>query len=490
VDQPIRFLLNHESVESSLHPGTVVLDFLRRDRRLSGTKEGCREGDCGACMVLLGELSGDRKVVHYKAVNSCLLPLGDVAGKHLVSIEGLNPASREGDSVDAVPLTPVQQHLVDRGAIQCGFCTPGFVVALTGYLLARRDWSYSGALEAVAGNICRCTGYASIKRAIGDLLDQLKSLQDSGGPARSPAVRHLEALVACRVVPEYFLVVPHRLRSLKMAEGPGGRSQRRTVVAGGTDLFVQKPEQLIEEDLSFVSGAPRLRQVRIEGHRLTLGAAVTMEEMKDLPEVRRRLPQLVDALTLVASAPIRHRATIGGNIVNASPIGDFTVMLLALGAVLGLSNGRGIREVELKRFFRGYKQLNMKRGERLEWIALPLKEGSFHFEKVSRRRHLDIASVNSAAWISIRGRRIEKIRLAAGGVAPVPLYLARVCASLEGEEFGEEGLERALIAAQEEISPISDVRGSEAYKRLLLRQLLLAHFQEFFPGQMHAEVWV
>jgi len=493
MDRPIRFILNDESIESYLHPGTVVLDFLRRDRRLTGTKEGCREGDCGACTVLLGELTGDGEpTVRYRAVNSCLLPLGDIEGKHLVSIEGINPVRREENAAEAVALTPVQSQLVEHGAIQCGFCTPGFVVSLTGYLLGPRPWSCEGAVDAVAGNICRCTGYASIKRAIADLLEQLEDGQDSrlqgGAGAANP--ENLRALIDRGVVPEYFLTIPERLGSLQAPGRKRSRSASAAVVAGGTDLFVQKPEQLLEEELSFLSSATEMGEVRVEKERLLLGAGISMEQVKEISELRERLPELIEALPLIASAPIRNRATLGGNIVNASPIGDFTVMLLALGAVLGLNNGKAVREVPLERFFQGYKRLDLKPGERLQWIVLPREQGRFSFEKVSRRRHLDIASVNSAAWITLRGDRVVKARLAAGGVAPIPLLLSRASACLEGQELGDEQIEQALDLAQEEIAPISDVRGGEQYKRLLLRQLLLAHFQKLVPERMHAEVWV
>jgi xanthine dehydrogenase small subunit len=479
--QTLRFILNDETVESSLPPGTVVLDFLRREQRLTGTKEGCREGDCGACTVLLGEpgVAGEQ-VVEYRVVNSCLLPLGDVEGKHLVSIEGLNR------SVEDLSLTPVQQKLVDQGAIQCGFCTPGFVVSLTGYLLSARGWDYEAAVDAVAGNICRCTGYASIKRAIDELLAELSGSQDSGDPDRG----HLERLVALRVLPEYFLSIPSRLRALRAMMPADSRSPGHTVVAGGTDLFVQKPEELVESSLRFVSKKEKLHQIRIEKSRLILGAGVSMEEVKDIPVLRERIPQLVAALPLIASVPIRNRATLGGNIVNASPIGDFTVMLLALGAVLGFENGKNTRDLPLDQFYKGYKHLNKKPGELLSWISLPLEEGCFSFEKVSRRRHLDIASVNSAAWISTQDGRINKARIAAGGVAPVPLFLARSSDYLTGKPFSQENLEQVLTLIQQEISPISDVRGSDRYKRLLLRQLVLAHFFKLFPEKLQPEVWI
>ena len=496
--RPIRFILNNELIESELHPGTVVLDFLRRDRRLTGTKEGCREGDCGACTVLLGELIREGEpAVRYSAVNSCLLPLGDVAGRHLVSIEGINPVPRGATAPEGTALSPVQKQMVEHGAIQCGFCTPGFVVSLTGYLLGPRPWSFDEAVDAVAGNICRCTGYASIKRAIADLLDQLedekvRGLHSAGleGSGAEPDTGRLRYLVARGVVPEYFLGIAERLSSLE----PPGRTARRSdstpLVAGGTDLFVQRPAQMLEGQLSFLSAVPGIGEIRFEKERLLLGAGISMEQVKEIPELKAQLPELAAELSLIASPPIRRRATLGGNIVNASPIGDFTVILLAVGAVLGLNKGQAVREVPLERFFLGYKQLDMKPGEVLQWIAVPKQEGRFSFEKVARRRHLDIASVNSAAWIAADGDRIVKARIAAGGVAPVPLFLARASACLQGKEPGQESIEQALELAQEEIAPISDVRGSEQYKRLLLRQLLLAHFQKIFPERIHAEVWV
>jgi xanthine dehydrogenase small subunit len=496
--RPIHFILNDELIESDLHPGTVVLDFLRRDRRLTGTKEGCREGDCGACTVLLGELRRDGvPAVRYRAVNSCLLPLGDVAGRHLVSIEGINPVSRETAAPEVIALTPVQEKLVEHGAIQCGFCTPGFVVSLTGYLLGPRPWCNEDAVDAVAGNICRCTGYASIKRAIADLLDELEDKKALGaqgaglqGGGAGPDTEHLRYLVARGVVPEYFLGIADRLSSLEVPGRPARRSDSTPVVAGGTDLFVQRPAQMLEGQLSFLSTVPGIGEVRVEKERLLLGAGISMEQVKEIPELREQLPELDNQLSLIASAPIRRRATLGGNIVNASPIGDFTVMLLALGAVLGLKKGQAVREVPLERFFLGYKQLDMGPGEVLQWIALPRQEGRFSFEKVARRRHLDIASVNSAAWICIRDNRIVRARIAAGGVAPFPLFLSRASDSLQGQEPKEDRIQQALELSQEEIAPISDVRGSEQYKRLLLRQLLLAHFQKIFPERIRAEVWV
>lgn len=498
---PIVFLLNDQSVQTDLPPGTVVLDYLRRERGLTGTKEVCREGDCGACMVLLGRLTraGGAAGVLYGPVNSCLLPLGDVDGRHVVSIEGLNSAADAG-SASPPPLNPVQRHMVEQGAIQCGFCTPGFVVAITAFLLDAEELGLEAAVQAVAGNICRCTGYASIRRAMQDLLAEYA--RHCGGAPPAPGPARIDSLIGYGVLPAYFREIPGRLRRLRRLGRPGrqagaggqaARGRRPVWIAGGTDLFVQRPEELLERRLAFVSGRAGIAGARLRKGEMVLGAGTTMEQLRRLPQVRERLPRLLEALDLVASAPIRERATIGGNIVNASPIGDLTIMFLALGARLGIATTRGearVRELPLEEFFLGYKRLALREGEVLEWIALPAAapvgrteavSGHFSFEKVSRREHLDIASVNSAALFHVQDGRIRSARLSAGGVAPVPLLLARASAALTDAEVSEATVRRCVELAREESSPISDVRGSAEYKRLLLGRLLQAHFLRVFP---------
>jgi len=468
MERDIRFLLNDSLERVSLPPGQVVLDFLRRDRRLTGTREGCREGDCGACLVLLGELQDGR--VRYRPVNSCLLPLGDLEGRHLATIEGLNPPSPQ-----APTLNPIQRALVEQGAIQCGFCTPGFVLALTAFFLEAPRIEEAGALDWLAGNICRCTGYASIRRAVGELI--------AGYPAgkpeeEGPGARRLERLIAWGLLPEHFRQAPARLAELRRGPGRAGGTER-VLVAGGTDLFVQRPEALLAAGLEFLSGRLSLAGVRGEGGRVVIGAATPMEDL-------RGVEPFGEYLELIASSPIRNRATVGGNIVNASPIGDLTIMLLALNAVLSLRGPQGLREIALERFYRGYKQLDLQAGEALESVSFPALGGGrrFSFEKVSRRKHLDIASVNSAACLSLQDGRVLEARLSAGGVAPVPLYLRRTSEAMAGREAESGTVKHAMRLAQEEVSPISDVRGSAEYKRLLLRQLLIAHFLRLAPERV------
>ncbi len=462
----LHFILNDQEIHTDRPAGEVVLDFLRNQRRLTGTKESCREGDCGTCLVLLGEWR--EGVLRYHSVNSCLLPLGEVRGKHLVSIEGLN-----GDG-----LNPIQRVLVEAGAGQCGYCTPGIVLALTAFCLSAQTLSLPQALEAVSGNLCRCTGYMAIKRAVAELCQHFsaESLND--------AERRIK-LVAWGILPEYFHAIPDRLQQLPRQE-TAAQWPDATVVAGGTDLFVREPERLLDARLDFLSGHGGLRGIRVLENRCFIGATTTVEEMRASPVLRQFFPTLDDDFRLICSTPVRRRATLGGNLVNASPTGDLIVFFLALNATVGLKEKRSQRQVALRDFYQSYKRLAKKEHELLEWISfeLPNRPAGFSFEKVSKRQYLDIASVNSAMHIEIADGMIKQIGLSAGGVAPIPLFLGNTVDYLIGKPLTAGHLRDATAITQREISPISDTRGAADYKRLLLRQLIHAHFLKLFPQEI------
>lgn len=452
----IEFLLNEQPVRTEEPAGMVLLEFIRDVRCLSGTKEACREGECGACTVLVGARQADGALA-YKACASCLLPLGDVAGCHVVTVEGLS----------AGELTLVQRLIIEHNASQCGFCTPGIVLSLTGFCLTSKELSYEDAIDALDGNICRCTGYVAIRNAARALCERL------AGMDRDPR-RRVAALIEAGVLPAYFAGIPKRLG--KAAAVPC--SDKDVLVAGGTDLFVQKPEQLLESDLCFLSRRDDLKYVRIADDMLRVGGAVTIEEFRLSPAVAERFPQLREDLLLHSSTILRNRATLTGNIVNASPIGDVSIILLALDARLAITNREGKRrEVPLDRFYQGYKKFDLACGELIAEIAIPLlAQGMrYHFEKVSNREILDIAAVNSALRFATDARgAFTDLRLSAGGVAPVPLLVPGL------ERFLGRKPEPWAIAehASAAVKPIDDVRGSAVYKRLLLRQLVLAHFGE------------
>lgn len=464
----INFILNNEVVKTNVNPATVVLDFLRKNKKLTGTKEGCREGDCGACAILLGHFADGK--MQYKTVNSCLLPILSVNGMHIVTIEGLNSDK----------LNPIQQAIVDEGATQCGFCTPGFIISLTGYFLSAETVDTETAIEFLSGNICRCTGYTSIKRAVEKLVAEVKPYMLLNSLTTSQ-------LISAGIIPKYFSGIPLMLEKLE-----SGMLMERIysdsefLIGGGTDLFVQKPTALLSSNLTLTGRDRIFSEIKAENNFLNIGAAVSISEIQHSEIIKKYFPELEKLLNLFGSTPIRNRATIGGNIINASPIGDMINILLALNASLHFNDER---TVALKNFFLGYKKLNKKDDEELLYISIPLpvKNYKFNFEKVSRRTYLDIASVNSSVYVETNENKIENIRLSAGGVAPVPFYLESTCNFLQSKEINFSLIDEAASIAMSEISPISDVRGSAEYKKILLRQLILAHFIKLFPALIDAE---
>lgn len=454
------FILNDQSVIYSDHPGILVLDYLRQKKKLVGTKEGCKEGDCGACTVLIGELENGR--VNYKPVTSCLVPLGEMHGKHLVTIEGINTEK----------LSPVQQAIVDAGATQCGFCTPGIVVSLTHHLMEEKEKiSTEGVKTALSGHLCRCTGYRSLKQSADFLRNKF---------GRRTGI---SALIEDGVLPEYFIDIPSRLKKIpEINSGINGKIHE-LFIAGGTDIYLQKGDKIADASVRTLNIFPQLKGIRKQNSSLKIGALTTFEEFACHAEIRKIISKIEEYMFLVASLQIRNRATLGGNIINASPIGDMTILLLALDSNLVFQNGKSTRTIPLRKFYRGYKILDKKENEILTHIEFKIPETRTHinFEKVSKRKCLDIASVNSAIKIKVRQGIIQNVVLAMGGVAPVPLYMRNTSNYLINKELSLAEVAEVIKVAQNEITPISDIRGSAEYKRLLVRQLMIAHFCKLFP---------
>jgi len=455
----ISFILNEKPVNTDCNPGMSLLDYIRYEAKLPGTKIGCREGDCGACTVLIGELVNGK--VDYRSVASCLYPLINTHGKHVVTIEGINLNNT---------LSPVQQAMADHWATQCGFCTPGFVMSFTGFCLNHEPPTLQRAIEAVAGNICRCTGYKSIERAANNIALLMKE-KDISNP--------VGWLVSKGYLPQYFSDIPQKLQLIE-AYKPANENDAQ-LIAGGTDLMVQKPDYIYEKKVKSTLNGQQPQGIAILDKTCTIGGATKVSDLVSSAELSLYFPQLKDYLMLVSSEPIRNMATVAGNIVNASPIGDLSVMLIALNAkVLTMANGI-TREQPLHEIFKGYKQLNLIPGEVIQHITfeIPKSSSQFSFEKVSKRKHLDIASVNSAMLLEIKNGTVENCRISAGGVAPIPSYLHKASNYMQGKELNAEIVSRTVEIMQDEISPISDIRGTAEYKRLLLRQLFIAHLQKF-----------
>jgi len=463
----IHFILNDRLIETELPPGSTVLDYIRYYKRLVGTKIGCREGDCGACTILVGDLENGKLV--YRSMTSCLMPLSNAHGKHIVSIEGVNlPASRQCMN----ELSPVQRAMVETNGTQCGFCTTGFVMSLTGFVLDENTRSYDQAIAAIDGNICRCTGYKSIERAA-EICSQKM--------ADKPHSSTIEWLVKNDFIPAYFLQVKNRLEQLRGSINiplTKGRAEE-LLIGGGTDLVVQKALAVKRSEIHNLVDNGHLKEIHFENGQCHIGAAVTVTAFAESKGVQDLFPDLHKYIKLISSTPIRNMATMAGNLVNASPIGDMSIFFLALDSDIVLNKNGNARTIKLKNFYRGYKQIDKTADEFVEKIIFTApQKGHFTFEKVSKRTHLDIASVNSACYVQYNAEEaIHEIHLSAGGVAPFPKYLAGTGSFLKGKKINAKILKEAIEVMNTEIAPISDARGTKEYKKLLLRQLFLAHFK-------------
>jgi xanthine dehydrogenase small subunit len=460
----IKFILNNQEVETDLPKGTTVLDFVRYHKNLKGTKIGCREGDCGACTILVGALEGEE--VKYRTQTSCLMPLVNAGGKHIVTIEGVNKPNGA--------LTPVQSAMVEESGTQCGFCTVGFVMSLTNFCIDDTPKTAEMAVSAIDGNICRCTGYKSIERACASVADGWWS---AAGKENS-----LDRAIENEIVPAYFADIKERLTELKEKANRAPTTDYRPLfLGGGTDLYVQRPEEMVQAEAGNLFDNSDLRFITETADFVEIGASVVVTDLLESPILRRIFPNLYKHLKLVSSTPIRNMATLAGNFVNASPIGDMTAWFLALDASIVFNTNR---ETALRDFYLGYKQLAKSPDEFITQIRFQKDFTHFNFEKVCKRTYLDIASVNTAISLKVSGELIEQAHVSAGGVSPVPLYLRKTSEFLRGQEISETTISEANEILQTEISPITDVRGSKEYKRLLLRQLFTAHFAELFESNL------
>jgi len=474
----IEFILNNELIKTSVHAGITLLDFIRDQQQLKGTKTGCREGDCGACTILVGTRNDSR--VDYQTITSCISPLGNAHGKHIVTIEGINLPKT---------LNTVQNAMADNYATQCGFCTPGFVVSMTGFALnasGTKPEEYHTCNDAISGNICRCTGYKSIEKA--GFQVERKLLKKNGN-------HQMEWLIQEGFIPDYFTTIPSRLAALKnepsnnSTNGSNGSqpSKKVTKVANGTDLYVRHADRLADEAVHLLGSKPELKGISFADGICTLGANTTATEMQENQQLQTLFPKLKKYMKLVSSEPIRNMGTLGGNFVNASPIGDMSIFFLALNSTLTILKEDGTeRQIPFRSFHKKYKEYDLQPNEILKSISFktPSAKDFFNFEKVCKRTHLDIASVNSAGRITLNNNLVTDAHFSVGGAAAIPKYLSKTSKFLIGKFISPETVADATEILQAEISPISDVRGSSKYKRLLASKLFLAHFIVLFPQEM------
>ncbi|GAA3520050.1 xanthine dehydrogenase small subunit [Aquimarina addita] len=470
----IQFILNNHKIKTPLNAGVTLLDFIREHQQLKGTKTGCREGDCGACTILVGTPYGDE--VSYESITSCISPLGNANGKHIVTIEGVNLPKE---------LNTVQQAMTNNYATQCGFCTPGFVVSMTGFALRSFDVTQDEnqtCNDAVSGNICRCTGYKSIEKAGFEVEKRLQQKDKN---------HQISWLIKEGFIPDYFKAIPQRLSALQdVNSSVVEQSVKNIKVASGTDLYVRHADKMAEQNVHLLVDETDLKGIFFSEGMCTLGVNTTVTEIIENKKLQRFFPGLKRFLKLVSSEPIRNMGTLGGNFVNASPIGDMSIFFLALDAILTIRREDGTeRKIPFQSFHQNYKVYDLQKNEILKNISFEVLKANdfFNFEKVSKRTHLDIASVNTAAKISIADNIITQAHFSIGGAAAIPKYLYSTNKFLTGKAMEAKTITEAAKVMQSEISPISDVRGSSAYKRLLATQLFFAHFIELFPNQIEPD---
>ncbi|TKW65575.1 MAG: xanthine dehydrogenase small subunit [Paracoccus denitrificans] len=450
MSSPIRFLLNDAEVTlPEVAPDDTLLDFLRLNRHLTGTKEGCAEGDCGACTVLVGRLHDDG--LRYEPINACIRFLAACHGCHIVTIEHL---ARGND------LHPVQQAMVDHHGSQCGFCTPGFVMALYGLWMGNPDPSVVEIETALQGNLCRCTGYEPIVKAARAAAQAGGQAMDALAVERDAVAAQLAAIPAGADVSRdgRRAILPADVDALAQAllDDPDA-----TIIAGATDvgLWVTKFLRPIAPAI-FIGHL--MKGVEVSDSEMRIGAGVTYSEF--LPVVADALPELVDYIERIGGWQIRNAGTIGGNIANGSPIGEMPPLLIALGARIVLRKGDARREVPLEGFFIEYGKQDRQKGEFLESIVIPRPQARIAAYKVSKRAHSDITAVACAIMVHEEHGMITEARIAYGGMAGIPKRATKAEAALRGRPFARDSFEAAAKAVAEDFTPLSDWRASEGYR--------------------------
>jgi xanthine dehydrogenase small subunit len=463
----IRFLLNNElRHEDDLDPNLTVLRYLREQRGKTGTKEGCASGDCGACTVVLAEPHDGR--LRYRAINACITPVASLHGKQLISVEDL----KQGEA-----LHPVQRAMADMHGSQCGFCTPGFVMSMFALSKHTEQYHREEALEALAGNLCRCTGYRPILDATAAAMQQIAQTEgpvDGFDRQADETLERLQAIAAddgslSKRGHQGYLPTTLDEVTDRLASDPAAR-----LVAGATDLALEITQQ--HQALPALIHLDRVEALQTITERdgfLDIGAAAPLTDCYDA--LATAFADFGELLGRFASTQIRNRATLGGNIATASPIGDTPPLLIALGASVRLRSANGYRDLALEDFFLDYRKTDLRAGELIERVFIPLESQRRLFAyKVSKRFEDDISAVCGAFAIRLGddGQRVDEAQIAFGGMAATPAR-ARGCeTALQGAPITQASLETACAALDGDFTPISDFRASREYRQRVARNLL------------------
>ena len=430
--------INNKKVEvTNVYHDITLLDWLRNYHKITGTKEGCAEGDCGACSVIINKKNKEDS----KPINSCLVRLGQVIGSNITTIEGLG--------CDKNP-HPLQMAFSKEYASQCGYCTPGFIMSGVSLINSGKVINNDTINDAISGNLCRCTGYSPIIKAI-------KSVSDRKTKLKKVEIINKEKKVRFGNI---TYLKPNNLKELKDYL----EVKSFQFIAGGTDLNLQRP--IINEkenNIICLSSIKELNFIKKFKEKMVLGGAVTIENFLD--SVRSKMPELIEILQRFGSPQIRNQGTIGGNLCTSSPIGDLAPLLMVLNSDINVFGKNGIKKTNIKNFFKGYRKNILKKDEIILSIEIPYpnKKNKIFSWKLSKRYDQDISTVSLAINIQTQKNLIKEIQMAAGGVAATPKCLDKLCKSMLEKKL-DDAIDFATENLDKFIQPISDLRGSSHYR--------------------------
>jgi xanthine dehydrogenase small subunit len=459
----VRFLLNNElCLVDDIDPNTTVLDYLREHLQKVGTKEGCASGDCGACTVVLGELANGS--IRYTAINSCITPIGNLHGKQLITVEDL-----KADGV----MHPVQQAMVDCHGSQCGFCTPGFVMSMFAYRKNHAKPDRESIVEALGGNLCRCTGYRPIVDAAVQMYDP--ALPDQFSVQEQATVTALKQITTPDITvhlahngKNYYSPASSAELAALLSANPDAK-----MVAGGTDLSLEITQFLREfPTLVYTGRVAEMLTIVETPESISIGAAVNYNDCKGV--LCREYPDLHELIERLGSRQIRNQGTLGGNVGNASPIGDMPPVLIALKAELVLRSESGSRTIAVEDYFIRYKVTAQRPGEFIESITIPRAEQGHIFKayKISKRLEDDISAICAVFHLSIKNGLVAYASIAFGGMAEIPKRAKYCEQALLKQPWNQATIANAMTALAEDYTPISDFRATAAYRTQVSQNLL------------------
>ncbi len=461
-----------------LKPSTTVLNYLRSLPFHKGVKEGCAEGDCGACTVVIAEKSDDGSLT-YKAVDSCLVFLPMIHGKQLITVENL--AVMQGREKI---LHPVQQKMVETDGTQCGYCTPGIIMSLFALYKNHRNPGREVIDDALTGNLCRCTGYrpiieAAVNACSGDGQDHFSAKENE-------IIALLDTINPGKETLELRSPEQLYLKPFTLEEGLKLRKQYTSavIINGSTDIALRqtKKKELLPVILD-LSGVSELKMIQVEQHTYEIGAGVSMEQLKDFSE--GRFPVIHSMLKVFGSLQIRNLATIGGNIGSASPIGDILPILFSLGVCVKVKGTASERIIEIDKFITGYRKTDLSAEELITAIILPVFESNVitRSYKISKRKDLDISTVSGAFMLKLKDGIVHEIRIAFGGMAEKTKFAAETMVFLSGKKWSRDQVEEAMLILEKEFSPISDARAEKEFRSIAARNLLLKFYLDTVSSQ-------